>query len=80
MSKTTNSSGRSSYPHLQRWTTEFGTVEIGHCPRTDSFIRAVDSGGLVWKGHRSYRTLEAALADAEAGVARAMKELGIETA
>jgi hypothetical protein len=35
----------------------------------------------VWKGRRSYATLDAALADAEAGVARWMRdELAIKDA
>ena len=59
-----------SYPHLRRWTAEFGTVEIGHCGQTRSFIRVLDEGGIIWKGRRSYTTLDAALADAEAGVTR----------
>jgi hypothetical protein len=38
----------------------------------------LDEGVIVWKGHRSYMTLPAALADAEAGAARWMKDqLGI---
>jgi hypothetical protein len=38
----------------------------------------LDEGGSVWKGHRSYRTLDAALAAAAAGVSRWMKDqLGI---
>ena len=66
------------YPHLWRWVTEFGTVEIGHCHQTRSFIRVLDEGGIVWKGRRSYPTLDAALADAAMGVSRWMKdELGI---
>ena len=70
-----------SHPHLWRWLTEFGTIEIGHCSQTRSFIRVLDEGGMVWKGHRNYRTLDAALADAEAGVAKWMRdELGIEAA
>lgn len=75
-------SGRlASYPHLWRWVTEFGTVEIGPSPHTDSFIRVLDQGGLIWKGRRRYRTLDTALSDAEAGVARWMKdELGITDA
>jgi hypothetical protein len=65
-------------PYLWRWVTEFGTVEIGHCHQTRSFVRVLDEGGLVWKGRRSYSSLDAALADAEAGVSRWMKdELGI---
>lgn len=78
MSKITKSSGSASYPHLWRWVAEFGTVEIGHCGPTRSFIRVLDEGGVVWKGRRSYRTLDAALADAETGPARWMKDqLGI---
>ncbi len=67
-----------TYPHLWRWISEFGAVEIGPCQQTRSFIRVLDEGGLIWKGRRSYRPLDAALADAEAGVSRWMKnELGI---
>ena len=81
MSKSTKSSGSASYPHLWRWTAEFGTVEIGHCGPTGSFIRVLDEGGIVWKGRRTYPTLDAALADAEAGVSRWMKDqLGITDA
>ncbi len=78
MRKNATSTGTASYPHLWRWTAEFGTVEMGHCGQTRSFIRVLDEGGIVWKGRRSYTTLDAALADAEAGVARWMRnELGI---
>ena len=69
--KTTESA---SHPHLWRWVAEFGTVEIGHCRHTRSFIRVLDEGGIIWKGRRSYRTLDAALDDAEAGVSRWIKD------
>jgi len=69
------------YPHLWRWAAEFGTVEIGHSGPTRSFIRVLDEGGIVWKGRHSYVKLDAALADAEAGLSRWMKcELGITDA
>lgn len=78
MSKNSKPSGSASYPHLWRWVTEFGTVEVGHCGQTRSFIRVLDEGGMVWKGRQSYRSLEAAMADAEAGATRWMKDqLGI---
>jgi len=81
MSKSTKLVKPALHPHLWRWVSEFGTVEIGHCQQTRSFIRVLDEGGIVWKGRRSYRTLDAALADAEAGVARWMKDqLGITDA
>ena len=77
--KITKSIRAVSHPHLWSWVTEYGTVEIGHCGQTRSFIRALDEGGLVWKGRRSYASLGAALDDAEAGVARWMRdELGIK--
>lgn len=74
MSKIQKSSTPASYSRLWQWAAEYGTVEIGYCDQTRSFIRVLDEGGLVWKGRRSYRTLDAALADAEAGVARWMKD------
>ena len=81
MTKNTKSTPLASYPHLWRWVAEFGTVEIGHCHQTRSFIRVLDEGGMVWKGRRSYPTLDAALADADAGASRWMKdELGITDA
>ena len=81
MTKIRKSATLENYPCLWRWVTEFGTIEIGHCHQTRSFVRVLDEGGLVWKGHRNYRTLDAALADTEAGVARWMRdELGIKDA
>lgn len=79
MSRTTQLSGPTAYPHLSRWLAEFGSVEIGDCGHTRSFIRVLDEGGIVWKGSRRYETLDSALSDAEAGVAKWMREeLGIE--
>jgi hypothetical protein len=78
MNRKTKSVVAASYPHLWRWVAEFGTVEIGYCDQTRSFIRVLDEGGIVWKGRRSYPTLDAALAHADAGAARWMRdELGI---
>ena len=34
-----------SHPHLWRWVGELGTIEIGHCHQTRSFIRVLDEGG-----------------------------------
>jgi hypothetical protein len=81
MSEGITSFGSQLQPHLWRWVTEFGTVEIGQCHQTRSFIRVLDEGGIIWKGRRSYASLDAALADAEAGVSRWMKDaLGINDA
>ncbi len=80
MGKNIESTEPASHPHLWR-VTQFGRVEIGYCQQTRSFIRVMDEGGIVWKGRRTYRTLDGALADAEAGVSRWMKDgLGITDA
>lgn len=72
MPKARPASFDNSYPSLARWVKELGWLEIGYDSRTDSFIRAVHPGGDLWKwkGRRSYPTLDAALAHAEAEVAR----------
>ena len=78
MSKNAKSSGSASYPQLWRWAAEFGTVEIGYFGQARSLMRVLDEGGIVWKGRQNYQTLDAALADAEAGVSRwMMDQLGI---
>ena len=78
MGKRTKAFRSATFPHLWRWVAEFGTVEIGHCRQTRSFVRVLDEGGMVWKGRSDYRSLDLALADAEGGVARWMKDqLGI---
>jgi hypothetical protein len=74
MSKISKPSAQGSYPHLWRWIVEHGNVEIGHCRQTRSFIRVLDEGGLIWKGRSRYSTLDAALADADAGVSRWMRD------
>ena len=81
MGKNTKAIVPTSHPHLWRWVSEFGTVEIGLCSQTRSFIRVLDEGGVIWMGRRNYQTLDAALADAEAGASRWIKdELGITDA
>ena len=39
MTKIPKSAALENYPRLWRWVTEYGTLEIGHCHRTRSFIR-----------------------------------------
>ena len=52
------------YPNLASWV-EDGWIEIGRDDYSDSFIRVLDIGGMVWEGERSYPSLDAALAAAE---------------
>ena len=42
----------SEYAAVTRWIKDFGIVEIGYDPNTDTFVRAIDEGGIVWSGKR----------------------------
>ena len=50
-----------TYPTIVRWVQEYGWIEIGQDDMSRSFIRALDDGGTVWEGRKSYPTLDAAL-------------------
>ncbi len=38
-----------TFPNVTRWITEQGWIEIGHDENSESLIRAIDEGGLVWE-------------------------------
>jgi hypothetical protein len=69
-----------SYPHIAHFVAAIGWIEVGHdddSPLT-SFIRAIDSGGMVWEGKDEYKTLDEAFQDLEEGLETWMREEGIE--
>lgn len=62
------------YPHIAWWVKEQGWIEIGHDDWSrHSFVRALDPGGLVWEGRKSYPTLDEALQAMDAGLADYMR-------
>ena len=63
-----------TYPCVARWLEAHGTVEIGYCYHTKSFIRALDEGSMIWKGRATYKSLDAALAACEKGVGRWLRD------
>ena len=65
------------YPTIARWVQEYGWIEIGQDDMSQSFVRALDEGGMVWEGQEDYATLDAALQDLEAGLATWMREQGL---
>ncbi len=67
----------STYPTIARWVQEYGWIEIGQDDMSQSFVRALDEGGMVWEGQEDYATLDAALQDLEAGLATWMREQGL---
>jgi hypothetical protein len=58
------------HPNLADWITGGGWLEIGYTEMTDSFVRVLDIGGMVWEGKASYKSIDAALQAAERAVVR----------
>jgi hypothetical protein len=63
-----------TYPIIARWVQEYGWIEIGQDGMSQSFIRTLDNGGVVWEGQEYYPTLDAALQDLETGLIAWMQE------
>ena len=68
---------RRDLPNIARWVQEYGWIEIGQDDMSQSFVRALDEGGLVWEGQEDYATLDAALQDLENGLAAWIREQGL---
>ena len=71
-----NRSVDEAFPHLTAWVKTHGWIEIGYDDAQRSFIRALDSGGMVWEGRMAYATLESALQALDDAMAAWMKENG----
>ena len=66
-----------SFPNITLWVQGCGTVEIGNNSSTDSFVRALDKGGMVWSGKRRYKTLDEALHDMESALGRVLVRIAV---
>ena len=67
-----------TYPNIARWVYEHeGWIEIGYDVDSpiNSFVRAVDCGGMFWNGKDSYDSLDEALQDLNAGIEALLKEI-----
>jgi hypothetical protein len=63
------------YPNVAGWVQD-GWIEIGRDEHNQSFIRALDGGGMAWEGESEYPNLDAALQALDAGVAAWLEEQG----
>lgn len=74
MPKETKKAADATYPNIARWVDAYGTVEIGYCSQTDSQVRVINEGGMLWGSQPSYDSLDAALADCEQNIARLFRD------
>jgi hypothetical protein len=63
-----------SYPNIAAWVSNGGWVEIGYMEYTDSFIRALDEGGMIWEGKSKDEGVDYALKALDQGIAEWMEE------
>lgn len=74
----TKEKGRPSFPQrhplVAEWVRERGWIEIGRAESSNSLIRVLDKGGLIWEGKSTYRSLDDALADAERAIGAWLQE------
>jgi hypothetical protein len=66
----------SNYPNIAAWTESYGWIEMGQDDYSQSFVRALDMGGMVWEGKSKYKTVDAALDDLEAALEKIIEEIG----
>jgi hypothetical protein len=66
-----------AFPNITLWVNDCGVVEIGYDPNTESFIRAIDEGGMVWSGKNHYENLDDALKDLESGLGHVLVGVGL---
>ena len=66
----------STYPNIAAWTESHGWIEIGQDEESQSFIRVLDEGGMVWEGKSKYKSVDAAFDDLEAVLEKIIEEIG----
>lgn len=66
----------STHPNIAAWTESHGWIEIGQDEDSQSFVRALDMGGMVWEGKSKYKSVDAALDDLEAAHEKIIEEIG----
>lgn len=59
-----------TYPTIARWVLAYGWIEMEQDYMSQSFVRALDEGGLVWEGQEDYATLDDALSNQAEFLAR----------
>lgn len=63
-----------AYPHLTRWITTHGWIEIGEDGDRRSFVRVLDIGGMVWEGGEVNTSLDEVLRTVDTALADILKE------
>lgn len=69
-----SSSFDQAYPNITRWVKDYGWIEIGQTDHSNSLIRVLDEGGMIWESSKNYRTIDEAMQALEKALADWTKE------
>lgn len=69
-----NGSFEKNYPYISAWVKDHGWIEIGQDDYSQSFVRALDLGGMIWESSSHYETVDHALQELEAQLEKWMRE------
>jgi hypothetical protein len=61
------------YPHIAHWVNTQGWIEIGEGEYSDSLVRALDEGGLVWESSDEHESVDEALQALEIELAEGLE-------
>jgi len=65
----------SAYPNIAEWIDDHeGHIEVGYDYNTDTFVRALDEGGMLWGGGERSMTLEEGLLVLDTAIAERRKQ------
>jgi hypothetical protein len=62
------------YPNIAEWVNSYGWIEMGDDGQSDSFVRALNEGGLVWADDDNDATLNEVLKACDAFLADEMSQ------
>jgi hypothetical protein len=62
------------YPKTAEWVESYGWIEMGYDDFNQSFVRALNIGGMIWEGQYQYASVEDAMQDLEVGISTWMEE------
>ncbi len=62
------------YPNITQWIETLGWIEIGEDEYSDSLVRLLNEGGMVWESDHTHNSIDEALQALEAELIKIMKE------
>jgi hypothetical protein len=65
-----------TYPNVTYWTESCGWIESGYDDYSQSFIRVLDVGGMLWESNHRYSSIDEAFDELEAALEEIITEIG----